>query len=213
MPGCPHRAGSPSSSRGAALTERISREGGHKEGLGRCGDVADEQWQYSQKGSTLKGKERSLRFARTGEGRNIATRIVTGACIFLNRPGFPGGPGCALHRAALERGEAATRAQAGRVLAVAVAEGGHDVGRRMGDFHRPPMGPPRLGTGGRRVPLVVHRVAGGLRGKRPVWKELQGELEEMVGKPIYRRLSRVPERSPAPECRSAPSRVPVKPRG
>ena len=33
------------------------------------------------------------------------TRLVDGACIFLNRPGFAGGPGCALHRAALRRGE------------------------------------------------------------------------------------------------------------
>ena len=30
-----------------------------------------------------------------------ATRVVDGACIFLNRPGFPGGGGCALHRMAL----------------------------------------------------------------------------------------------------------------
>jgi hypothetical protein len=30
---------------------------------------------------------------------------VGDACIFLNRPGFPGGAGCALHRAALEAGE------------------------------------------------------------------------------------------------------------
>lgn len=29
------------------------------------------------------------------------TRVVDGACIFLNRPGFPGGAGCALHLAAL----------------------------------------------------------------------------------------------------------------
>ena len=29
-----------------------------------------------------------------------ATRVVDGACIFLNRPGFPGGSGCALHLAA-----------------------------------------------------------------------------------------------------------------
>lgn len=33
------------------------------------------------------------------------TRVVDGACIFLNRPGFPGGEGCALHVAALEEGE------------------------------------------------------------------------------------------------------------
>lgn len=39
------------------------------------------------------------------DDHRIHTRIVDGACIFLNRPGFPGGPGCALHRAALEHGE------------------------------------------------------------------------------------------------------------
>ncbi len=31
------------------------------------------------------------------------TRVVDGACIFLNRPGFAGGSGCALHRLALDR--------------------------------------------------------------------------------------------------------------
>ncbi|HVF33033.1 MAG TPA: hypothetical protein VM933_08350 [Acidimicrobiales bacterium] len=34
-----------------------------------------------------------------------ATRVVDGACIFLNRPGFPGGAGCALHLEALASGE------------------------------------------------------------------------------------------------------------
>jgi len=38
------------------------------------------------------------------QGGELKTRLVDGACIFLNRPGFPGGPGCALHRAALEAG-------------------------------------------------------------------------------------------------------------
>ena len=33
------------------------------------------------------------------------TRLVDGACIFLNRPGFAGGMGCALHLAALDAGE------------------------------------------------------------------------------------------------------------
>lgn len=34
-----------------------------------------------------------------------STRIVDGACIFLNRPGFAGGAGCALHLAAVDDGE------------------------------------------------------------------------------------------------------------
>jgi hypothetical protein len=33
------------------------------------------------------------------------TRVVDGACIFLNRPGYPGGAGCALHLAAVADGE------------------------------------------------------------------------------------------------------------
>lgn len=33
------------------------------------------------------------------------TRVVDGACIFLNRPGFDGGAGCALHLAAIDAGE------------------------------------------------------------------------------------------------------------
>ncbi|MEX2658600.1 MAG: hypothetical protein WD232_02810 [Acidimicrobiales bacterium] len=37
--------------------------------------------------------------------RRLETRVVDGACIFLNRPDFDGGPGCALHLAALDAGE------------------------------------------------------------------------------------------------------------
>jgi hypothetical protein len=36
------------------------------------------------------------------------TRVVDGACIFFNRPGFEGGTGCALHLAALAAGESPT---------------------------------------------------------------------------------------------------------
>lgn len=43
-----------------------------------------------------------------GDSDRSHTRVVDGACIFLNRPGFPGGEGCALHVAALESGESPT---------------------------------------------------------------------------------------------------------
>ena len=36
------------------------------------------------------------------------TKVVDGACIFLNRPGFEGGEGCALHIAAIRAGESPT---------------------------------------------------------------------------------------------------------
>jgi hypothetical protein len=37
--------------------------------------------------------------------RRDHTRVVDGACVFLNRPGFEGGEGCALHIAAESAGE------------------------------------------------------------------------------------------------------------
>lgn len=43
-----------------------------------------------------------------GDADRSHTRVVDGACIFLNRPGFPGGEGCALHIAAIESDESPT---------------------------------------------------------------------------------------------------------
>jgi hypothetical protein len=42
-----------------------------------------------------------------GDDARTGTRVVDGACIFLNRPGFAGGAGCALHLGALAEGEPA----------------------------------------------------------------------------------------------------------
>ncbi len=43
-----------------------------------------------------------------GDDTCSSTRVVDGACIFLNRPGFPGGAGCALHLEAERSGESPT---------------------------------------------------------------------------------------------------------
>ena len=56
-----------------------------------------DQWQLARSGR--RGA------VTTADDGTRMTRVVDGACIFLNRPGFPGGAGCALHRAALERSE------------------------------------------------------------------------------------------------------------
>jgi hypothetical protein len=61
------------------------------------GTLTAEQWQYRAEGRRH-GVTRK-------DGGAVVTRLVDDACIFLNRPGFGGGPGCALHRAALERGQ------------------------------------------------------------------------------------------------------------
>jgi len=40
-----------------------------------------------------------------GDGARSKTRVIDDACIFLNRPGFEGGAGCALHLGAMAAGE------------------------------------------------------------------------------------------------------------
>ncbi|MGV3759192.1 MAG: hypothetical protein ACO1PW_06555 [Actinomycetota bacterium] len=57
-----------------------------------------EQWQHREKGR----RKGTTKRAKDG---TVTTRLVDGACIFLNRPGFPGGIGCALHVGAVEAGE------------------------------------------------------------------------------------------------------------
>ncbi len=61
--------------------------------------LTDAQWQHR---ATAIRKGGATKRNKAGE---IKTRLVDGACIFLNRPGFEGGIGCALHKAALDHGK------------------------------------------------------------------------------------------------------------
>jgi hypothetical protein len=78
--------------------------------LGADLDGDDEARRISALAATL-GPEIFEHHAEAGQGGIFAdatrssTRVVNGACIFLNRPGFAGGAGCALHLAALEADE------------------------------------------------------------------------------------------------------------
>jgi hypothetical protein len=56
-----------------------------------------DQWQYRNR--------RKDSVFETGADGDRVTRQVNDACIFLNRPGFARGPGCALHVGALDAGE------------------------------------------------------------------------------------------------------------
>jgi hypothetical protein len=67
-------------------------------------DLPDEDWQLAPVGRGAWTEEDWADEGQApGDGgvRSLRTRLVDGACVFLNRPGFPGGTGCALHRMAL----------------------------------------------------------------------------------------------------------------
>jgi hypothetical protein len=56
-----------------------------------------QQWQYKPNKGTP--------FTELNEEGTHVTTMVDDACVFLNRPGFEGGAGCALHIGAVEAGE------------------------------------------------------------------------------------------------------------
>ena len=60
--------------------------------------LGDDEWQYRQRAIDRGGPIKK----KSGEW---TTRKANGACIFLNRTDFTAGGGCALHTAALVRGE------------------------------------------------------------------------------------------------------------
>ena len=73
-------------------------------------DLTDDDWQLGPGARHLWTEEDPAEDARDDVAEDAAgeqalrTRIVDGACVFLNRPGHPGGSGCALHRMAVRTG-------------------------------------------------------------------------------------------------------------
>ena len=66
--------------------------------------AAEGEWLTDLAKAQEKAKAEKKGFLETTKDGETKTRTVEGACIFLNRPGFEHGAGCALHQAAVRRG-------------------------------------------------------------------------------------------------------------
>jgi hypothetical protein len=143
--------------------------------------LTEADWQFAPAG-------RRRGAVRTQADGTKITRMVDGACIFLNRPGFAGGPGCALHRAALARGQNPlelkpdvcwqlplrrddTTEETGRVVST------------IGQWERR-----HWGDGGAEFHWWCTEAAEAFSGSQAVYESLAAELTAMVGEPVYRRL-------------------------
>jgi hypothetical protein len=67
-------------------------------------DLTPDDWQLAAIGRAAWTEEDTADDEAKDGVRSLRTRVVDGACVFLNRPGFAGGTGCALHRMALRTG-------------------------------------------------------------------------------------------------------------
>jgi hypothetical protein len=113
------------------------------------------------------------------------TRLVDDACIFLNRPGFAGGVGCALHIAALEAGERPLDWKPNVCWQVPIRlehstdENGH-VTSRLRDWKRRDWG-----DGGADFHWWCTEAPEAYVGRLPVYVSARDEIVELVGQVVY----------------------------
>jgi hypothetical protein len=118
------------------------------------------------------------------------TRVVDGACIFLNRPGFAGGPGCALHLAALDAGESPIdwKPSVCWQLPIKVDWERRDDGVEVATVRR--WSRPDWGAEGTTMAWCCTEGTRAYVGQQRVIDTLAEELEAIVGPAVYTELRR-----------------------
>lgn len=144
--------------------------------------LSDEDWQFAARG------RRGGVIKRERDGTRI-TRLVDGACIFLNRPGFPGGAGCALHRAALNRDQAPLELKPDVCwqLPLRREDTTEDSGRvtsRVTQWERA-----HWGAGGEEFHWWCTEAPEAFIGHQPVYQAMAAELRVIAGPEVYRQLA------------------------
>jgi len=125
----------------------------------------------------------------TNKHGETVTRLHKDACIFLNSPDFPAGAGCAFHIAAVRRGvnpmtlkpEVCWQLPLRREDQVDDDEGHVTSVIRQWDRRH-------WGKGGREFHWWCTESPDAFVGSKPVYKEMQAELTEMVGSKVYKRF-------------------------
>jgi hypothetical protein len=139
-------------------------------------------WQFHREGR----RRGVVKLTRAGD---TVTRQVQDACIFLNRPGFEGGAGCALHRAALDRGERPMDLKPNVCWQLPlrrddrVDDDGH-VTSTVTEWGRR-----HWGAGGEEFHWWCTEAPSAFTGSQPVYMAMAGELSAIVGEGVYRRLA------------------------
>ncbi|MCC3327217.1 hypothetical protein [Nocardia abscessus] len=124
----------------------------------------------------------------------LRTRRFEGACIFLNRPGFAGGVGCALHTMALRRGIEPLEVKPDVCWQLPIRRTQDWVDRPDGvqilrtvitEYDRRGWGP-----GGADLDWYCSGSPDAHVGSKPVWQSYGPELTELIGAPAYAELAR-----------------------
>ncbi len=145
--------------------------------------LTDDEWQFAKNG---RKKGIYAKCGKDDEGKQEwRTRLVDDACIFLNRPGFAAGPGCALHLHSMNRGEhhSDLKPEVCWQLPLRRIDDEQDDGTvisRLTEFARD-----GWGEGGDDFAWWCTEAPEAFTGTEPVYKSLSVELQKMLGKRLY----------------------------
>jgi hypothetical protein len=118
-----------------------------------------------------------------------STRLIEDACIFLNRPGFAAGPGCALHLAALSNGVPALELKPDVCWQLPLRREDSDgpegtVTSTVTQWDRK-----HWGAGGEEFHWWCTQAPEAFRGHTAVYQTMQVELRALVGDEVFALLA------------------------
>jgi hypothetical protein len=137
------------------------------------------------------------RLVETDEEGARKTRVVDGACVFLNRPGFSGGYGCALHSLALQTGRHPVETKPDVCWQLPIRRTYDRVKRTdgtevlvvsIGEYDRRGWGP-----GGHDLDWYCSGATEAHVGREPVFRSNERELRELMGDAGYKELAKLCE--------------------
>ncbi len=148
--------------------------------------LTPDDWQFIKKGQGKKGV-----WAKIGKD-DFRTRLVEDACIFLNRPGFGAGPGCALHVYSMRTGVHHSDVKPEVCWQVPLrnieefdedAEDGI-VHHRLTEFARH-----GWGEGGEEFAWWCTEAPEAFIGREPVYRSLEPEIRKMAGDELFESIA------------------------
>nr|WP_107081791.1 hypothetical protein [Streptomyces sp. SBT349] len=169
------------------LGAHFSDEDDERRVSGHAERLTPETWQFHGEGTSAAG------WTELDEDGERRTRRFQGACIFLNRPGFGGGEGCALHTLALAEGREPLETKPDVCWQLPV--------RRTYEWVEQPDGEQRLhvsigeydrrgwGSGGHDLHWWCTGSPSAHGAAEPVYLSYRAELTELMGKEGYDQLA------------------------
>lgn len=148
-------------------------------------------WQFRDVGYAADGRLSREDWTEVDEDAR-KTRVVDGACILLNRPGFPTGPGCALHFHAVAEGSTPVSVKPEVCWQLPIRRSYRTVERpdgsrylevSIGEFDRRAWGP-----GGHELDWYCSGEPSAHVGREPVYRSGRAELLELMGPAGYAEL-------------------------